>query len=218
MKIILLNATRNVPENACISHSYIKAAMAAGLPMVAAGCNPQHAAEYASQSAGLIITGGGDIDPKRFGQRLHPKVELVEAEQDEFDFALFHAFHSIGKPVLGICRGMQVINVALGGSMIQHIPDEFSGVEHSAEEGEATHIVVPTGKSFLGLDAPETVNSAHHQAIGRLGDGLRAVAASEDGVVEAMEGKGVIGVQWHPERFKSRLSEHIFSFFAGMVI
>jgi len=163
---------------------------------------------------GLIISGGPDIEPGRYGQQAGPHTTIVRPERDEAEIALFREALAAGTPVLGICRGAQLMNVALGGTLIQHLPDVVGNHIHSPTPGtmaehKVTVAAAESGSSgssrsrlaaILGEGA-HLVPTHHHQGIDRLGDGLVAVARAEDGTVEAVELDGVfaIGVQWHPE-------------------
>lgn len=150
---------------------------------------------------GWLIPGGFDINASRFGEENHPKVELQDPSRYEGEYALFE---HIGQdmPVFGICYGCQFINVARGGSLIQHLPDEVGSEQHAG--GTLQHYKV--AQSNLSNAAGTSViegKSFHHQAVKDLGASLRVVARSEDGVVEAIEATDrpwMIGVQWHPER------------------
>jgi putative glutamine amidotransferase len=159
----------------------------------------------------LVLTGGGDIDPHRFAEPRHEAVDGVSEARDALELELAERAVSQGLPLLAICRGIQVLNVALGGSLHQHLPASYpkSRIAHAqqAPREHPTHDVkVTVEETKLGavLGAPELrVNSFHHQAIKRLGRGLRDVAWAPDGVIEAVdmpEAPGlVMGVQWHPE-------------------
>lgn len=146
---------------------------------------------------GLLLPGGGDLEPWRYGQS-NTASRGLEPERDAAELLLLERFTAAGKPVLGICRGLQVINVFFGGTLIQHL----SG--HDAVDGrDRLHPVRTTPGALFGLFGGDSlVNSAHHQAAGRLGHGLRAVQWAPDGVVEALvhQTLPVLGVQWHPER------------------
>jgi putative glutamine amidotransferase len=159
---------------------------------------------------GLVLSGGGDMDPARFGERPHPAVAGVSEARDALELELTERAIRDGLPLLAICRGIQVLNVALGGSLIQDIPAETSSpIAHAqaAPRDEPTHLVkVMVEGTRLGgvLDAAELrVNSFHHQAIRRLGRGLREAAWAPDGIIEGVDMPDapalVIGVQWHPE-------------------
>src|SRR5262245_2659344 len=166
--------------------------------------------------AGLVLTGGGDIDPQRFSESRHDAVDGVSEGRDVLELELALRAVRQGLPLLAICRGIQVLNVALGGSLHQHLPASYpdSRIAHAqqAPREYPTHDVkVTVEDTRLGavLGAPELrVNSFHHQAIKRLGRGLRDVAWAPDGVIEAVdmpEAPGlVLGVQWHPEDLVGR--------------
>ncbi len=166
---------------------------------------------------GILFSGGEDICPTEFGQEPHPKLGRVCKERDFAELYLARAAHQRGVPTLGICRGAQLLNVALGGTLIQDLPDQ-RGVEHSlgsSSDYSSLEIVRHTIKieagsrlsAILGGDGAGEqqigVNSSHHQAVDRLGERLRVVGQSEDGTVEAIEDsthRFFIGVQGHPER------------------
>jgi putative glutamine amidotransferase len=155
----------------------------------------------------LVLTGGPDVDPALYGEAPHPAVYGVDRRADDFESTLADVAVARGVPVLAICRGFQVLNVARGGSLHQHVPDE-PGVPPHGRPGEAggarLHEVHLDGDSLLAdvMDGTcVTVSCHHHQAVARLGDGLRVVGRAGDGIVEAMEldGSFVLAVQWHPE-------------------
>lgn len=160
-------------------------------------------AEYLKLLDGLIMPGGADIPPSEWGEEPHPTTQILEESRYLFEKALITAWiKKTNKPLLGICLGSQWINVVHGGSLIQDIPSEF-GVNHRG----VTHQVTLESSSRLSKIFGETklsVNSLHHQAVGRLGEGLRLVAKSPNGIVEATEitdpDRFLIGVQWHPEK------------------
>jgi putative glutamine amidotransferase len=200
------------PERAYVNGTYIKAVQAAGgIPLLLAPhFSPQAQAVLWQRLDGLLLTGGGDIDPARFGQAPHPTVADVSSARDELELGLTHRALTDDVPLLAICRGLQVLNVALGGTLVQDIPSERPGAlvhSQTAPRHDATHAVKVMGEGTrLGrvLGALELeVNSMHHQAIDRLGNGLREVAWAPDGIVEGLELPGddrfVLGVQWHPE-------------------
>ena len=178
---------------------------------------PVHPAElhddYLSMVDGLLLTGGADIDPERYDAPAHPLAKL-EPGRDEFEFGLVRAAFERGIPILGICRGMQVLNVALGGSMHQHLPERSAELVHSSEFRDGNRhpgdmwlpayhevtITDPTLAALAGGDVVRT-NSYHHQGVAALGDGLEIAARASDGLVEAVVGidRPLLGVQWHPE-------------------
>ncbi|SEG56307.1 anthranilate synthase component 2/putative glutamine amidotransferase [Nonomuraea solani] len=153
---------------------------------------------------GLILAGGGDIDPARYGQDAGQHTGYVRKFRDEAEFELLTAALDRGVPYLGVCRGLQVLNVALGGSLHQHLPDVVGHAGHGPAPGLFGHLPVrPTPGSrlakVLGSD-PVTVPHYHHQAIDRLAEGLTVTATAEDGTIEAVElNAKAFAVQWHPE-------------------
>jgi putative glutamine amidotransferase len=181
--------------------------MAGGVPLVLPPVEGE-TPEGLDAVAGLILPGGGDVDPEHYGGGHHEANYGISQERDRFELALARAaIARPSMPLLCVCRGMQLLNIALGGDLIAHIPDQFgtSVVHRTPQLKPVPHGVRLDPHSRLArlLDGTElTVQSVHHQAVGRLGDGLRAVAWSDDGVIEAVESERhdfVIGVQWHPE-------------------
>jgi putative glutamine amidotransferase len=155
---------------------------------------------------GLLLVGGGDLDPRRYGAVPHPRTDRVFAARDDAELTLTHEALRLGLPILGICRGLQLLNVALGGTLHQHVPDVIGHEGHAVGEGEfARHDVrLRPDAKLARVTGHETLNiaSLHHQAIDRLGTGLTATAWSDDGLIEAAEldtHPFVVGVQWHPE-------------------
>ena len=152
--------------------------------------------------AGLLLTGGGDLDWTLFAGE-NQGSQSPDRERDLAELALCRAFLQAGRPILGICRGMQVLNVALGGDLIQDLPPHLRPFHTQAGQDLVHPIRCREDTLLHRLYGPLfPVNSLHHQAVGRLGEGLRAAAWSEGGVVEAVElpGRPVLGVQFHPER------------------
>jgi putative glutamine amidotransferase len=157
---------------------------------------------------GLIITGGADIDPKHYeGNSQHPKLTKIDHERDSSELALIRAWSKTDKPMLCVCRGMQVLNVAFGGTMHEHIPDVREKDIHRGADGLwAIHEISVDENSLLakvmGTNKVETY-SGHHQAVKAIGQGLCVVAQAPDGIVEALEYEQhpwLLGVQWHPEK------------------
>lgn len=160
-------------------------------------------------SSGLVLTGGEDVEPRRYGQEPHPKLGATNPDRDRMELAAVRGALDRDLPVLAICRGMQLLNVALGGTLYQDLPTDLDGDllhEQEAPVGDGWHSARVDPASRLASIFDETqlfINSFHHQAIREPGDGLRPVAWAEDGVIEAVEGpdhQWVFGVQWHPER------------------
>ena len=165
---------------------------------------PSAAEELLARFDGLLLVGGGDLEPARYGAAAHPAQRGVDPDRDELELELARAAVRLGLPVLGICRGMQVLNVAFGGTLVQHLPDLPGLVEHRNDAKQAMHglRVEPGSRLAAALGQVEgEVLSDHHQALDRLGEGFRAVAWSPDGLVEGIErDQGwTVGVLWHSE-------------------
>lgn len=165
----------------------------------------------AEQCDGIVFTGGPDIDPERYGKAEERDHCIVDTERDTYEFALFEHVRSRNIPLLGICRGMQVFNVALGGTLYTDIPSFIhTDIEHRRlEDVDAHHGLLVTPGSLLKKitdNLEGTVNSAHHQAVERLAGDLTKAAMSPDGIVEAVEWSTpesrsfLFAVEWHPER------------------
>jgi putative glutamine amidotransferase len=167
---------------------------------------------------GLVLSGGGDVDPSRYGEPPHPAISEVEPERDAFEIGLITAARRRDLPIFGICRGVQILNVAAGGSLVQDIPTQLPGaINHCLAVPqhlpyELAHEIWVEKDSLLarlmsdrlvGSDTCE-VNSRHHQAVKTVGPGFRVSATAPDGVIEAIEDPAArfcIGVEWHPENF-----------------
>ena len=199
-------------HRAFLNAAYVRAIeRAGGVPVL---LTPYHSpaalASLWERLDGVLLTGGGDIAPARFGETPHPETSLISEERDvlELELVTRRAIDD-AVPLLAICRGIQVLNVALNGTLHQHVPDEFGATITHSQGGprhERTHEVVVEPGSLLARVAGSEqlrVNSFHHQAINKLGDGLRPVAWADDKVIEAVELPGaagfVLAVQWHPE-------------------
>lgn len=174
---------------------------AGGLAAMLPPDEPSLAGSVVARLDGLVVAGGPDVAPERYGARRDPRSGPPAPERDEWELALIRAALVSGTPLLGICRGMQLLNVALGGTLMQHLDGHALTVGAFGE-----HPVKPVPGTLYGSIVPEesAVPAYHHQAVDRLGEGLVPSAYAEDGTVEAIEPAGpgaswVLGVQWHPE-------------------
>ena len=210
----------------CMSAPYVRAVESAGgVPVI---LPPQRDAADALMAIidGLLLSGGPDVDPARYGDAyVHSATYGIDPDRDQFEIDLFAAALRHGVPVFGICRGIQVINVALGGTLIQDVASEHPGVteighrqhEHGLEDSAVGHQVTATEATLLPIfgDNDLGVNSFHHQAIRDLAPGLAPVAYSPDGLIEAVVMPGasdVFAVQWHPELMFERDAAHLRPF------
>lgn len=209
---ITIGSSRQGKDFFAIRDDYVRAVEAAGgLPLVLVPGTARDAADLLDALDALVLTGGDDVDPRLYGEEPHPTVKEVRRDRDEFELALCREGLRRDHPILAICRGHQVLNVATGGTLVQDIPSQVTGAgRHDPDVerwGLAHEVRVERGSrlhQILGRDTV-AVNSFHHQAVKQLGAGLQATAWSEgDGVVEGIESTAhrfVVGVQWHPEAF-----------------
>jgi putative glutamine amidotransferase len=172
-------------------------------------------ARVAGRASGLLLTGGGDVDPARYGEVPHPKVAGVDRGRDAYEINLIEQLRPTGLPVFAICRGLQVLNVALGGTLVQDIPSELPGtlphsvttppcaIAHEVWINRGSRLWTVMEEKLADADTC-AVNSRHHQAVGRLAAGLEVSATAPDGIVEGVEDPRapfLVAVQWHPENF-----------------
>jgi putative glutamine amidotransferase len=161
---------------------------------------------------GILFTGGYDVDPRQYGNQPHPKVEGVDKDRDRAEMHLVLSAIRVGKPFLGICRGCQVINVALGGSLYEDLPEQFPGEvqhdNHDLPRNYLAHSVNLSSDSYLAqilTSVTTQVNSLHHQGVHKLAEALRVTAIAPDGLIEAFElphHPFGLAVQWHPEELQ----------------
>ncbi len=209
---------RNVVETRL---TYIEAVLDnGGIPLLLPTIDSEEAVNrYVRELDGLVLIGGRDIPPSMYGQAPHETTEVLPERRTRFESMLIDRWMAAGKPVLGICLGMQFVNVVMGGSMIQDIP---SLVGTDVNHRKVYHRVTITPDSrlakVLGAEIA-MVYSSHHQAVDRIGEGLVPVAHADDGIVEALErtdGHPGLLVQWHPEAMAKEHPEHtnaIFGYF-----
>lgn len=164
---------------------------------------------------GLVLSGGGDVAPEVYREAPRADLRDVSPARDAQELGLIAAARRRGVPILAICRGVQILNVACGGTLVQDIPTEIgTAVPHEIKRPKdaIAHTIESSGAPWLAAGRIP-VNSRHHQAIGRLGAGLTAVARSADGLLEAVSGERIAGVQWHPENMRDDVSRGIFAAF-----
>ncbi len=180
---------------------------AGGIPTLILPGDPRGPEELLDRFDGLLLVGGGDVEPSRYGHEPHAELYGLEPDRDELEIALLVEADRRALPTLCVCRGMQVMNVAFGGSLIQHLPDDPRFGPHGTPSGEdellhevrlqpGSRVALATGEEVLSC------SSHHHQGVERLGEGLVATGHAPDGLVEAIERAGdgwMVGVQWHPE-------------------
>lgn len=171
-------------------------------------------AEVVQRLDGLVLAGGADVDPARYGQPPGAHTTVVRPERDAAELGLLEAALERDLPLLAVCRGMQLLNVLLGGDLVQHLPDVPTAGMHSGGPGEFARRQVTTapGTALAGLLGPAApADCHHHQALDRVAGGLTPAAWAEDGVLEAVEAAGsrfCVGVQWHPEAGEGPATDH----------
>jgi putative glutamine amidotransferase len=194
-------------ERAFAYLTYVEALRRAGAIPVLVPPQPENAAELIRELDGLLLAGGDDCDPALYGEGKHPTVEPMDQRRQANDISLAKYARESGIPTLGICLGVQVMNVAAGGTLVQDIDSQVdTEIQHASQpEDRARHdVIVEKGTRLSNILAQHelNVNSSHHQAINRLGDGLRVTAHAPDGIIEGLEDPRhpfYVGVQWHPE-------------------
>ncbi len=211
-RVVAVTATRRTDEGReriALNAAYARALGSAGLAplIVPSTLDPKYAADVLARVDGLLLTGGEDVDPTSYHAAPHPKLEETDPARDAVELALIAASRTRAIPVLGICRGIQILNVAYGGTLYQDLPSERpTGIDHADETQRHGIRIAPDSLAHQIVRRTElSVNSRHHQAVRDLGPGLKATAWADDGLVEAVEpaadsdGAWVLAVQWHPE-------------------
>lgn len=208
-RIPIIGVTAGIDESgrAVVAESYMRAIRSAGgLGIVITPVEREYEAWYQVQAIdGLVLSGGGDVSSLLFGEEPHHGIGRVDRMRDVWEMALCRLAVKGGRSILGICRGMQVMNVALGGDVYQDIASRADTICHQQTSARNTtwHTIRLIEDSRLGkiFGKRIAVNSYHHQAVRRIADGLTITAVAADGVTEAIEGRDgwLVGVQWHPE-------------------
>jgi gamma-glutamyl-gamma-aminobutyrate hydrolase PuuD len=196
-------------DSVAVPANYVRALYRAGgqeAILLPEALEADEAREFLARFDGILLIGGADVDPSFYGEDRHPEVYGVNRQADEFEMTLARAALEAGKPMLAICRGIQVLNVAVGGSLDQHITGRQGLVGHGIPgvAPEMHDVRLEPGSRVakaMGVDVT-SVSSSHHQALARLGEELHPVGWTADGIVEAVEHEQgwVVGVEWHPER------------------
>ena len=182
-----------------IDERLVQAVMrAGGVPLVLPRAGAEHAAQQAEPLDGLVLAGGQDVGAELYDGTPHERSTWLDAERDRWELTLLQAARDRGLPVLAVCRGIQLLNVAHGGTLHGHIEDDLG---HDYDAAAPHHAVTAEPGSCVARLAGTAfrVTTAHHQGLDRIGDGLAVTARAEDGTVEAVEAPDAIGVQWHPE-------------------
>jgi putative glutamine amidotransferase len=189
-------------EAALVPYDYVRAVERAGGRAVLVPPDDEGIGEVLDALDGLVFSGGNDMAPESYGAEADPTTNGTNPARDRGELALLTAALERDLPVLAICRGFEVLNVARGGDLVQHLPDVVGHEEHRAVVGEFSEHAVRVDPSSRISEVRGAVKSHHHQGLGRIGDGLREVAWAEDGVVEGVEDPTkpfLVGVLWHPE-------------------
>jgi len=176
--------------------------------------------QYLDICSAILFTGGGDFDPAWWGEPLSPQCGEIDPQRDRFELSLARRCLRLKRPVLGICRGCQLLNVAAGGSLWQDIQSSQGHIQKAPRDYPIHDIFIEAGSRLADIMRVEQirVNSFHHQAVKLLGEGFTITALAEDGTVEAIEKRGAefcMGVQWHPECMRDRYSTRLFAAFVA---
>jgi putative glutamine amidotransferase len=197
-------------DAALIPYDYVRAVEHAGARALLVPPSAEGVEETLDALDGLVFSGGSDLDPDSYGADAHAETTGTRPERDRGELALLEAALARDMPVLAVCRGFQVLNVARGGDLVQHLPEVVGSEQHREVRGTfSDHGVKIDDGSLLGtvLGTTAPVKSHHHQGVGRIGDGLREVAWADDGTIEGLEDperRFAVGVLWHPEAGEDR--------------
>ncbi len=208
--IVLISGVLDGSGKFALNGAYSEMVWQSGaIPVLATFQNAQSVTDYLSFANGILLSGGGDVHPKRYGEEIeYPSEIALEEARDAFEFALFEKAFAKKMPILGVCRGIQLMAVAKGGSLHQKIKGHSGGVTHNVRWQKKT------------ANAPSFVNSYHSQSIKTLPRGAEVLAISEDGNIEGIRFLShpfAVGVQWHPERQKSEWDQSLFCDFIAAV-
>lgn len=189
-----------------VNQSYVNALQEAGAFSILLNPEPDEAyyQEQAARCDGLLLSGGKDMAPSLYGEEPHPLTVTEDRRIDQTDLLAIRAFHAAGKPILGICRGAQAVNVCFGGTLYQHLPDEqsfFCAHKQTSDRTKGSHTVIwqQDTPDLWSTGSRLFVNSLHHQGIRLPAPGFSVAALSEDGLIEAIQKDRLLAVQWHPE-------------------
>ncbi len=198
-----------------------------GTPILLPPVDPDEAPRLLDRLDGLVLSGGGDIDPRLYQGKYHDDMYMIDDSRDLFEFALVKEAQSRKMPALAICRGLQVVNVALGGSLIEDIPSEIGSTDHAVRGPGVVdcHQTVTIAAGTLVAEAIGStkvcVNSIHHQAVRKVASGLRAAGTTPDGVVEVLDPEDhtwpLLAVQWHPEYLAVKDDPSSLALFGALV-
>jgi putative glutamine amidotransferase len=197
-------------DAALIPYDYVRAVEHAGARALLVPPSAEGVEETLDALDGLVFSGGSDLDPDSYGADAHAETTGTRPERDRGELTLLEAALARDMPVLAVCRGFQVLNVARGGDLVQHLPEVVGSEQHREVRGTfSDHGVKIDDGSLLGtvLGTTAPVKSHHHQGVGRIGDGLREVAWADDGTIEGLEDperRFAVGVLWHPEAGEDR--------------
>jgi putative glutamine amidotransferase len=228
-----LNPSQELRPSFALYQTYVNAVAAAGAaPVIIPLALDQEANQTIfDRLDAIVLAGGDDMNPARYGQEMHPKAETPDDARDEVEINLTRWAIAQRKPLMGICRGVQVMNVAMGGTLIQDIADLVPGaLQHSYPydapvlRGKSTHeVLIESGSGITDvLGTCADVNSFHHQGLGQIADGFKVIGRAPDGIVEIIESVDsplIFGVQWHPEdMFRTEPTMlNLFKMFVGNV-
>jgi putative glutamine amidotransferase len=208
MKPVIGLTMYDIDKKLDINNAYLQSIeLAGGIPICIPNATEETVEALLSRIDGLLLIGGGDLDPFLFGEEPHQKIGAVVRKRDDSDLLLMNDAFKKQLPILGVCRGQQVMNVAFGGTIIQDIPSQIDNAilhKQPSKRGELAHnveVLTPKFKEIFGENTFR-VNTFHHQSIGKLGKGLVLSAVAKDGVIEGIEHEShpyCVAVQWHPE-------------------